>query len=78
MSEPYQTEKSWLKIRVCLSQISGPEGVAPSLILRPAPFFLSIKAYPEKYPTVIVVRKVIRRNGRLERYLGIYELPEVD
>ncbi len=44
----------------------------------PSPFFLSIEASPEKCPQVIVVKKVIRRNGRLERYLGIFELPRGD
>jgi len=56
--------------------LSGPGGAREYNISESYQTFLSIMAYPENNPKVIVVKKVMRRNGRLERFLVILEAGE--
>lgn len=57
-------------------EVSGPGGAREYSITESYPTFVSILAYPEKDPKVIVKRKVMWRNGQWQNYVSIFEMPE--
>lgn len=57
------TAKSSSKARSRTPRVSGPGGARERSISESYPIFVSIKGYLLENPKVIVVRKVMRKNG---------------
>jgi hypothetical protein len=59
------------KNRLRDNSMDGPKGSRHPLSIEPSPIFVSVEEFP-KYG-VIVVKKIVWKSGRLQRYLSITE-----